>query len=344
LSIVDSYESHGSAISVRDLSHTYDGKNYVVDNISFDVKRGEIFGLLGRNGAGKTTTIKILTTLIRAAKGEVSVLGYDVRKDGREIRKRIGVIQQDSSFDFTTVKANFDIYGFLWAVPKAERNRRAKELMKSFGLEEFSKMRAFDLSGGQQRRLQVAREFMHDMDLLFLDEPTVGLDPVLRRQILDLLKDKAKEQGLSILFTTHNLEEADYICDRVAIMDRGKFEALDTVENLKRRYGGRKTIEVSLAPVGETPQSYDAFFSRLEQIDPTLEISKQPSGTEPAVLVSQNPEELMKKILAVATDVNARIDWLNIRKSTLEDVFLQTVSNESQGMEVTARVKRRSPN
>lgn len=340
----DSKTNYDYAISVNGLSHTYNGKNYVVDNISFNVKKGEIFGLLGRNGAGKTTTIKILTTLIRATKGEVSVLGYDVRKDGREIRKRIGVIQQDSSFDFTTVRNNFDIYGFLWAVPKAEREKRTNDLMKSFGLEEFSKMRAFDLSGGQQRRLQVAREFIHDMDLLFLDEPTVGLDPLLRRQILDLLRDKASEQGLSILFTTHNLEEADYICDRVAIMDRGKFEALDTVENLKRRYGGKKTIEVSLAPKDGVAPSYSAFFAELKQIDPTLEISREPTAEEPAVLVSQNPESLMEKIVRVASEQNARIDWLNIRKSTLEDVFIQTVSpgEDREKIEVETRPGKRN--
>jgi ABC-2 type transport system ATP-binding protein len=324
--------THENAIVVSDLSHTYNGRNYVVDDVSFNVKKGEIFGLLGRNGAGKTTIIKILTTLIRATRGKVSVLGHDVQKEGREIRKRIGVIQQDSSFDFTTVKDNFDIYGFLWGVPKAEREKRAKDLMKTFGLDEASKMRAFDLSGGQQRRLQVAREFMHEMDLLFLDEPTVGLDPLLRRQILDLLKDKARQQGLSILFTTHNLEEADYICDRVAIMDKGKFEALDTVENLKRRYGGTKTIEVSLAPKDGVFPSYSGFFDRLAQIDPTLEISRQPNATDPEVLVSKNPESLMEKIVSVASEQNARIDWLNIRKSTLEDVFIQTVS-PTEGVE-----------
>ncbi len=327
-------KTYDDAISVRGLSHTYNGKSYVVGDITFNVNKGEIFGLLGRNGAGKTTTIKILTTLIRATKGDVSVLGYDVKKDGREIRKRIGVIQQDSSFDFTTVRNNFDIYGFLWGIPKAEREKRTNDLMKTFGLDEFAKMRAFDLSGGQQRRLQVAREFIHDMDLLFLDEPTVGLDPILRRQILDLLKQKAKEQGLSILFTTHNLEEADYICDRVAIMDKGRFEALDTVDNLKRRYGGSKTIEVSLAPRDGIPPSYPAFFARLEQIDPTLEISKEPSGESPAVLVSKSPEALMEKIVSVAAEQDTKIDWLNIRKSTLEDVFIQTVSPE-EGVEKT---------
>lgn len=322
-----------AAISVNKLYHSYDGKKNVVDDVSFDVRRGEIFGLLGRNGAGKTTAIKILTTLIHASKGEVQVLGYDVRKDGKKIRNRIGVVQQDNSFDFATVKQNFDIYGFLWGVPKKQRDERAAELMTLFGLNELSKMRAFDLSGGQQRRVQVAREFVHDMDLLFLDEPTVGLDPLMRRKILDLLKEKAKKDNLTILFTTHNLEEADYLCDRVAIMDRGRIQALDTTENLKRRYGGTKAIEVSLAPSnGESP-SYQKFFDKLSQIHSDIEITHQPSLTEPAILMSKEPERVIETIIAVATQQHARIDWLNIRKSTLEDVFLETVSAADEGEE-----------
>ncbi len=318
------------AISVKDLSHSYDGKRNVVQDVSFQVKKGEIFGLLGPNGAGKTTTIKILTTLIQATKGDVEVLGYDIRKDGKKIRERIGVVQQDNSFDFATVKQNFDIYGFLWGIPKNKRDERTKELMKTFGLEELTKMRAFDLSGGQQRRLQVAREFIHDMDLLFLDEPTVGLDPLMRRKILDLLKEKARKDNLTILFTTHNLEEADYLCDRIAIMDRGVFRALDTVENLKRRYGGTKAIEVSLAPSNGMSPSYEKFFDRLTQIHNDIEITHQPTANDPAILVSKDPDKMIETIVSVASEQNAKIEWLNIRKSTLEDVFIQTVSAENQ--------------
>jgi ABC-2 type transport system ATP-binding protein len=318
------------AISVNGLSHSYDGKKNVVQNVSFELKRGEIFGLLGRNGAGKTTIIKILTTLISATQGEVKVLGYDIKKDGRKIREKIGVVQQDNSFDFATVKQNFDIYGFLWGIPKKERDERTKELMKTFGLEELNKMRAFDLSGGQQRRLQVAREFIHDMDLLFLDEPTVGLDPLMRRKILDLLKEKARKEGLTILFTTHNLEEADYLCDRVAIMDRGVFQALDTVENLKRLYGGTKAIEVSLAPSNGISPSYEKFFDKLMQIHKDIEITHQPTSNDPAILVSKNPEKLIETIVSVASEQQAKIEWLNIRKSTLEDVFIQTVSSSDE--------------
>jgi ABC-2 type transport system ATP-binding protein len=260
----------------------------------------------------------------------VRVLGYDVNKDGKKIREKIGVVQQDNSFDFATVKQNFDIYGFLWGIPKKQRDERGVELMRTFGLDELSKMRAFDLSGGQQRRLQVAREFIHGMDLLFLDEPTVGLDPLMRRKILDLLKEKARKDDLTILFTTHNLEEADYICDRVAIMDKGVIQALDTVENLKRRYGGTKAIEVSLAPSNGVSPSYTKFFERLGQIHADIEVTHQPTATEPAILVSREPEKVIETIVSVASEQQARIEWLNIRKSTLEDVFIQTVSDESE--------------
>ncbi len=314
------------AISVVGLSHTYNGKTNVVDDISFSVQKGEIFGLLGRNGAGKTTTIKILTTLIQPTKGEVKVLGYDIRKQGMEIRKRIGVVQQDVSFEFSSVKENFDLYGFLWGIPKDVRTKRRDELIKMFGLEENVKTNAFDLSGGQKRRVQVAKEFMHDMDLLFLDEPTVGLDPVMRRQILDLLKDKAKKQDLTIIFTTHNLEEADYLCDRVAIMDNGRFQALDTTDNLKRLYGETKAIEILLSSNGIAPFSYDAFFSRLRNLHPDIEIARLPLDGNPAILVTRTPEKVIESIIQVASDHRAKIEWLNIRKSTLEDVFIQTVS------------------
>jgi ABC-2 type transport system ATP-binding protein len=317
--------SEEPAISVNGLSHSYDGNQFVVNDVSFQVKRGEIFGLLGKNGAGKTTTIKVLTTLIHPTKGDVKVLGYNIKNQGMEIRKRIGVVQQEVSFEFATVKENFDLYGFLWGIPKDVREMRRNELIKAFGLEESTKSSAFDLSGGQKRRVQVAKEFMHDMELLFLDEPTVGLDPLMRRQILDLLRKKAREENLTIIFTTHNLEEADYLCDRVAIMDLGKFQALDTTENLKRLYGESKAIEVSLASNGSSP-SYPIFFNRLKNLHPDIEISRQPASGNPAILVTKSPEKVIESIIRVAAEQHEKLEWLNVRKSTLEDVFIQTVS------------------
>jgi ABC-2 type transport system ATP-binding protein len=325
------------AISVEHLLHSYNGKDYVVNDVSFRVKTGEIFGLLGKNGAGKSTTIKILTTLLRPSKGKISVLGHDVMKEGQEVRKRIGVVQQEVSFEFSSVKENIDLYGFLWRVPKDIREKRRDELLKIFGLEDLQKTPAMELSGGQKRRVQVAREFVHDMDLLFLDEPTVGLDPVMRRRILDLLKDKAKRDNLTIFFTTHNLEEADYLCDRIAIMDKGRLLALDTAENLKRIYGEAKAIELMLStgPDG-SPPSYENLFARLKEIHPDLEISKQPGvssseNNEPAIIISKNPEKVIQSIIEIASTLYVKIEWLNVRKSTLEDVFIQTVSKDDDG-------------
>jgi ABC-2 type transport system ATP-binding protein len=320
------------AVSVEGLSHTYDGKKYVVNDVSFDVKRGEIFGLLGQNGAGKTTTIKILTTLLQATKGNVKVLGYDPRSEGNKIRKRIGVVQQDNSFEFASVKDNFDLYGFLWGVPKKIRDQRRNELIEMFSLQDLVKQTAFDLSGGQQRRVQVAREFIHDMDLLFLDEPTIGLDPLMRRKILDMLKEKVRKENLTIFFTTHNLEEADYLCDRIAIMNLGVFQAVDTADNLKRKYGETKAIELSLAPANGVRPSYEQFFKRLTEIHRDIEIKRQATETEPAIIVSKNPEQVLQSVISVASEQHAVLDWLNVRKSTLEDVFIQTVSaDQSNG-------------
>lgn len=320
--------SDQTAISVDNLWHTYNGKDYVVDDLTFDVKRGEIFGLLGKNGAGKSTTIRILTTLLQPTKGEAKVLGHDLRKEGSKIRPRIGVVQQDTSFEFSTVKENFDLYGFLWGVPKEIRTKRRDELVEMFDLEDLLKKSTFDLSGGQQRRVQVAREFIHDMDLLFLDEPTVGLDPIMRRKILDMLKEKARNDKLTIVFTTHNLEEADYLCDRVAIMDRGRFQALDTTDNLKRMYGETKAIEVLFAPSNGVQPSYEKFFELLSTSHPDVEISKKPGDDSPAIIVSRHPEQVIKSMISIATDLESKLEWLNVRKSTLEDVFLQTVSEE----------------
>jgi ABC-2 type transport system ATP-binding protein len=320
--------SDAIAISVKNLWHTYNGKDYVVDDLTFEVKRGEIFGLLGKNGAGKSTTIRILTTLIQPTKGEANVLGHDLRKEGGKIRPRIGVVQQDTSFEFSSVKENFDLYGFLWSVPKEVRIKRRDELIKMFDLEELAKKSTFDLSGGQQRRVQVAREFIHDMDLLFLDEPTVGLDPIMRRKILDMLKEKARNEKLTIFFTTHNLEEADYLCDRVAIMNRGRFQALDTTDNLKRVYGETKAIEVLLAASNGIQPSYEKFFELLSTTHPDIEIAKKASNDSPMIIVSRHPEQVIESIISISSELKSKLEWLNVRKSTLEDVFLQTVSEE----------------
>ncbi len=308
------------AISVEDLRHTYDGKRYALDGVSLTVRRGEVFGLLGKNGAGKSTLIKVLTTLLRPSSGKVSILGLDPERDGMKIRSRIGVVQQGESFDFTTVQGNFDIYGILWGIPKAERIRRREELIKMFGLEGIRKQRSFDLSGGQKRRVQVAREMIHDMDVLFLDEPTVGLDVIMRRELLDSIREQVTK-GLTVLFTTHNLEEADYLCDRIAVIESGKIIAMDSVENLKQLYGGRKTVELTLAG-GDV----SGFFADLvEELGP--ESSVKSSGNSAVILVGE-PKEALRRIIDLSQVKGVQIEWLNVRKNTLEDVFIDSVTKE----------------
>src|SRR5256885_13721944 len=186
------------AMGVNQLSRLY-GDKPAVDRVSFDVERSEVFGFLGPNGAGKTTTIKMLTTLLQPSSGGANVLGFDLRTEGRKIRERIGVVQQQDSFDQgLNVETSLDIYGLIWDAPRPERKRRISELIDRLGMEEFRRKPTIDLSSGQRRRLQVAREFIHDMDLLFLDEPTVGLDPIVRRTLLDFFMERVRH-GLTIL-------------------------------------------------------------------------------------------------------------------------------------------------
>jgi ABC-2 type transport system ATP-binding protein len=305
-------------IAVENLRHTYDGKRFALDGVTFGVSKGEVFGLLGKNGAGKTTLIKALTTLMTPTSGRLSVLGMDPLYRGKDIRKRIGVVQQGESFDFDTVEGNFNIYGVLWGVPRKVRMQRREELLKAFGLLEVRKKRAFDLSGGQKRRVQVAREMMHDMDILFLDEPTTGLDVIMRREFLDSVRERAR-QGLTVVFTTHNLEEADYVCDRVAVVDEGRFLAMDTVENLKRLYRGKKTVEVTLAG-GDASEFFDSLRAKLAG-------SEVKAEGDSAVILTDDPKEALRRIVELSQATGVQVDWLNVRKNTLEDVFIGSVTN-----------------
>jgi len=308
----------GDAVIVaEELRHSYDKKRFALDGVSFTVRRGEVFGLLGRNGAGKSTLIKAMTTLITPTSGTLRVLGRDPARDGQAIRHRIGVVQQGESFDFTTVQGNLDVYGLLWGVPKAERVRRRERLIAQFGLGDVRKHRAFDISGGEKRRVQVAREFMHDMEILFLDEPTVGLDVIMRRTLLESIREEVR-RGLTVVFTTHNLEEADYLCDRVAVIDEGTILVLDTLENLKRQYGGKKTIDLTVAD-----GAADGFFSALGTALGDGATVRADGGS--AVILTDDPKAALSAIAALSTSRGVQLEWLTVRKNTLEDVFLHSV-------------------
>lgn len=222
-------------IRTENLCKVY-GSVVAVDDLSLSIEKGEVFGLLGPNGAGKTTTIKILTTLSRPASGSAFVNGYDVVKDGAEVKKIIGVAPQEINLDRElTAYENLYVYGLLHKA-KGLKDKIDKSLMMS-GLSERKDHVVKGFSGGMQRRLLIARALLPEPKILFLDEPTVGLDPQVRRDLWDLIR-RLKRQGITILLTTHYIEEAEALCDRVGILSHGKLVALDTPEALKQEVGG----------------------------------------------------------------------------------------------------------
>ena len=308
-----------SCIVAKSLSKSY-GSTTAVDSIDLAVNSGKIFGFLGPNGAGKTTTIKLLTTLIAPTEGTINILGIDAVRHPLEVRKKIGVVLQQPSYEPTlSVEKSLEKYGMMWNVERKTRKDRVKELLSSFNLEEIRSIKNEDLSIGQRRRVQVAREFMHDMELLFLDEPTVGLDPSARRGLLDFIKKKAKE-GLTVFFTTHILNEAEYICDEIAIINKGKIIAVDTPEELKNKFGMEKTIKIH---VQETQKVLSNLLSGIKDYE--LDFN---SGTN-ITIRSNDSEEVLLKILQILTTNNIPIEDLAVVPTSLEEIFLTVVKNSN---------------
>ncbi len=306
-----------SCIVAKSLYKTY-GSVKAVDGIDLSVKSGQVFGFLGPNGAGKSTTIKLLTTLIPPSSGKLNILGIDAIKNPLEIRNKIGVVLQQPSYEPTlSVEKSLEKYGMMWNVNHKKRSDRVEELITAFDLQEFRKKRNEDLSLGQRRRVQVAREFMHDMELLFLDEPTVGLDPTARRKLLDFLKNKIKT-GLTIFFTTHILTEAEYICDEIAIMNRGKIIAVDTPQELKNRFGSEKTIKIHLSQVQEK------IHNLLKDVkDCKIDFN---TGTN-ITIHSDESEIVLLKILQILNENGISIEDLTAMPTNLEEIFLKVVED-----------------
>ena len=308
-----------SCIDVNHLSKNY-GSLKAVDELKFSVTAGEVFGFLGPNGAGKSTTIKLLTTLIPPSSGSLNILGEDAIKNPLKVRHRIGVVLQQPSYEPTlSVEKSLDKYGMMWNVPKIERKNRMEQLLRDFDLIEIRKKRNEDLSIGQRRRVQVAREFMHDMDLLFLDEPTVGLDPSARRKLLDYLKKKVKT-GLTIFYTTHILTEAEYLCDKIAIIDKGKIVTVDSPESLKNKFGKEKTIKIHI--LDESPD-----ISSLLSPIPDCKIIFE-NGID-VIIHSEQSELVLLQILKIFNENNIEIEDLSAVPTNLEEIFLKMVKENA---------------
>jgi len=308
-----------SCIEVNHLSKSY-GSIRAVDNLVLSVKSGQVFGFLGPNGAGKSTTIKLLTTLIPPSGGTLLILGVDAISNPLQIRHKIGVVLQQPSYEPTlSVEKSLDKYGMMWNVPKIERKKRMEQLLKDFDLVEIRKKRNEDLSIGQRRRVQVAREFMHDMELLFLDEPTVGLDPSARRKLLDYLKNKVKT-GLTIFYTTHILSEAEYLCNEIAIIDKGKIITVDSPDALKQRFGKEKTIKIHL--LKKQPEISSLLTGILD-----CKINFE-NGTN-IVIHSEQSELVLLKVLKILNDNGIEIEDLSAVPTNLEEIFLKMMEENA---------------
>ena len=308
-----------NCISIKNLTKSY-GKIKAVDGIDLSVKSGQVFGFLGPNGAGKSTTIKLLTTLIPPSEGSLTILDIDAIKNPLAVRHKIGVVLQQPSYEPTlSVEKSLEKYGMMWNVPKEQRQKRADELIKDFDLEEIRKKRNEDLSIGQRRRVQVAREFMHDMDLLFLDEPTVGLDPSARRKLLDYLKNKVKT-GLTIFYTTHVLTEAEYLCDEIAIIDKGKILTVDSPESLTNRFGKEKTIKIHIL---KKENKISEMLSGIR--DCKIDFN---NGTN-ITIHSDQSELVLLKVLKALNDNNIDIEDLSAVPTNLEEIFLKMVEENA---------------
>ncbi|MGD0954859.1 MAG: ATP-binding cassette domain-containing protein [Methanotrichaceae archaeon] len=249
-----------SAISLRSLTKRF-GDLVAVDSVNLEIAKGELFGLLGPNGAGKTTLIKMLTTMLRPTEGEARVWGHNVAKERNEVRSSIGVVFQDPSIDnVLTGRENLDFHGRMYGMDGSLRKKRIDEVLELVDLTDKADIKMEDYSGGMQRRLEIARGLMHHPKVLFLDEPTLGLDAQTRRYIWKYVEEMNAREGVTIVLTTHYMEEADYLCDRVAIVDNGRIVALDTPKNLKDLIGA-DTITLEVQSGG------DALLQSLKSVD-----------------------------------------------------------------------------
>lgn len=300
------------SIRVKNLTKKFNGVT-AVDQISFSVKTGELFGLLGPNGAGKTTTINLLSTLLKLTSGYGEVAGFDVSKHKDDVRRSIGVVFQEPALDIKlTGRENLEFHAMMYSMAKEKRRQRIKEVLELVELTEKEKVLVENYSGGMKRRLEIARGLIHRPKVLFLDEPTLGLDAQTRRHIWDYIKKLNTESAVTIILTTHYMEEADFLCERVAIMDNGKFVAIDSPDKLKDILGGDV---VSLEIEGDS----NALIDQLESLDWIKTLTKHDNLLS---LTMERGERRIPQLINTAQKNSVNVTCVNLRKPSLEDVFL----------------------
>ncbi|MDT8358466.1 MAG: ATP-binding cassette domain-containing protein [Methanomicrobiaceae archaeon] len=282
-----------------------------VDHVSFDIEDGEIFGLLGPNGAGKTTIISMLSTTLRPTSGSATVTGKNILTEEDGVRKAIGIVFQDPSLDEElTAYENMDFHGRLYRIPRNTRHNRILELLRLVGLEDRKEGLVKTYSGGMRRRLEIARGLLHEPKVLFLDEPTLGLDPQTRNLLWEYIERLNEEKQITIILTTHYMDEADRLCDRVAIIDRGRIIAMDTPEQLKNEIGGDVVTITAHDPEKVSSLLMVPWVSRVERHDGAVTIHLE------------RAEEHIPRMMQILYRNAIEIDAISLHKPTLEDVFL----------------------
>ena len=302
-----------NAIEVRDLTKYY-GNHLAVNRITFDVHRGEIFGFLGPNGAGKTTTQRMLTTLLKPTSGQILINGHDLAHDAYPAKQVMGLVPEESCV-YTELSAwdNLMFTASLYLVPRSQRQERASQLLETFGLWEKRGVKVDNFSKGMRRRLSIAMAIIHKPALLFLDEPTPGLDAQSARDILGLIR-KLNAEGTTIFLTTHLIEEANQLCDRVAIINEGEIVNIDTPENLKRTAQRVQSVEVALEPDG---QHHGEALSSMSGVTTLLKMGDKWR------LYTEDPAALLPLIINYAAINKLRVINLNTLAPSLEDVYLE---------------------
>ena len=302
------------AIEVEHIVKKY-GDFTAVDDVSFHVNDGEIFGLLGPNGAGKSTLIRMMTTLIPITAGRALIGGHDVAKDPDAARRMIGVIPQALTSDLDlTVEENLNIYAKLYDVPAKERKRSIEELLGLVDLTKWRDAQTKTLSGGMRRRLEIARGLVHHPRIFFLDEPTTGLDPVSRVAVWEMLGNIKSQRQLTILITTHYMDEADRLCDRIAIVDHGKLVALDAPMALKASVPGSNVIE---AQFDHPPDDWEKRLHTLDEVT-----SVQHEGAGMYRILTGNGSRTTTELVEMAVESGVAVKSLSVQNTTLDDVFV----------------------
>ena len=299
-------------IKIRSLVKKY-GDHIAVDNLTLDINENEVFGLLGSNGAGKTTTIHMLATLLKPSSGSAIVNGYDIVCEPAKVRSNIGIVfQAPSSDDILTGYENLHLHSMLYNVPRHTRKQRIDEVLRLVGLTARKHDQVKTYSGGMRRRLEIARGLLHKPKVMFLDEPTLGLDPASRETMWNYIKHLVREEKMTVILTTHYMEEADMLCDRIAIIDKGRIVALDTPSRLKARLGG-DIIRIKTGQSIDKIRQLD-FVRKVEQNNGFLVLSVNNAKRDLPMLLRHIEADIAEFTIPTLNDVFIHLTGRNIKE------------------------------